>query len=201
MAWRPSCEQGGSSSVHVAPNRVAGRRVAVVPALHRRRDEGSRSVRPIPQPRGSATQRERRPAGSPATLVRLAGHRRDRPPPSAVRTPRCGAPAHTARTARRACLRRPRDRDPRVSSTSGGSPRNVPIGTPPFTSRGDSNGRREERVTGHPQAAPAVARERIPATPNGVERDLGAAVSAVPSGTTTGVARRQSSGRGLAERA
>jgi len=66
---------------------------------------------------------------------------------------------------------------------------------------GDNNSRREERVTGHPQAAPAVARERIPATPNGVERDLGAAVSAVPSGTTTGVARRQSSGRGLAERA
>jgi hypothetical protein len=30
----------------------------------------------------------------------------------------------------------------------------VPIGTPPFTSGGDSDGRREDRVTGHPQAAP-----------------------------------------------
>src|SRR5215210_4891876 len=30
MAWRPSCEQGGRSSVLVAPIRVAGRRVAVV---------------------------------------------------------------------------------------------------------------------------------------------------------------------------
>ena len=40
MAWRPSCEQGGRSSVLVAPNRVAGRRAAVVLVLRRRRDEG-----------------------------------------------------------------------------------------------------------------------------------------------------------------
>jgi hypothetical protein len=35
-------------------------------------------VRPIPRARGSATQLERRPAGSSATLVRLVGPRRNR---------------------------------------------------------------------------------------------------------------------------
>jgi hypothetical protein len=84
---------------------------------------------------------------------------------------------------------------PRVSSTSGGSPRNVPIGTPPFSSSGGSDGRRERLDTGHPQAAPVVTRDWIPATPNGVERDLGAAVNAVLSGATRGMTGRQSSGR------
>jgi hypothetical protein len=162
-----------------------------------------------------------------ATLIRLAGRRRDPPSPSGGETSaiRCGSSYRTCGSSGSSSS--PSGSRPRVSSTSGGSPRNVPIGTPPFTSGGDSNGRREEREpatprqrrpsrrtgtghppgsagrregadTGHPQAAPAVARERIPATPNGAECDLGAAVSAVPSGTTTGVAGRQSSGAGAA---
>ena len=78
-----------------------------------------------------------------------------------VRTAGSGAAADTARPARRARLRRVRERDPKVSSTSGGSPRNLPIGTPPFSSGGDRNGRRAERVTDHPQAAPG-GREGLP---------------------------------------
>jgi hypothetical protein len=134
-----------------------------------RRPFGLASRPPLPVWRASGrTSRSRghtreRPWGVHGpTRFRLVGP--DRPPPSAVRTPRCGAAAHTARTARRARLRRPRDRGPRVSSTSGGSPRNVPIGTRFLP------GRRQQRpprgtTTGHPQAAPAVARDGIPATP------------------------------------
>jgi hypothetical protein len=81
---------------------------------------------------------------------------------------------------------------PRVSSTSGGSPRNVPIGTPPFSSGGDSNSRREERVTSHPQAAPAVTSDCLPATPNSGARDLESMVSSGATSTKTGVTGRQS---------
>jgi hypothetical protein len=214
MAWRPSCEQGGRSSVHVAPNRVAGRRVAVVPALHRRRDQGSRSVRPIPQPRGSATQRGRRPAGSPATLVRLAGHRRDRPPPSAVRTPRCGAAAHTARTARRARLRRLRDRDPGSRAPRAGVRETCPSARLPSLQAATataaarnqqpatpgSPGRREGPDTGHPYS---VDPDLGAAGPCGAQRhdDRGGRSSAVRAPGSASVWQTSGTGQVGRERA
>jgi hypothetical protein len=165
MAWRPSCEQGGRSSVLVAPIRVAGQRFAVAPALHGRRDEGSRSVRPIPRARGSATRLVLLAVASPATLVRLAGHRRNRTPPSGARTPGSGAAAHTSRTARPARTLRLRARDPGSRAPQGGSPRNVPIGTPRSLQAATAAGRREERATGHPRQRRRSQGDWIPATP------------------------------------
>jgi hypothetical protein len=113
------------------------------------------------------------------------------PPPSA-RSPRVGAAAHTARGGSSGSSSPPSGSRPSVSSTSGGSPRNVPIGTllslqattaavvarnwyrpPP-----GSADRRVGPDTGHPQAAPCATSMRWSA----VE----------PTGTTTGVAGRRS---------
>jgi hypothetical protein len=141
MAWRPSCEQGGRSSVHVAPNRVAGRRVAVVP----RYTDGAM--------RGAAGCDRFRGRGGALLSASVAGRvAGDAGPPGrsppAPATPfggessamRCGSSYGPDGSSGSSSS--PSGSRPRASSTSGGSPRNVPIGTPPFTSGGDSNGRR-----------------------------------------------------------
>jgi hypothetical protein len=171
----PRCERRsarasrGSTAPRSAQRAVARKRFAVVPAFHGTR-ESEHPVRRIAQARASHS--------ASASSGRVAGDAgppgRSSPEPAAppaARSPRSGAAARTARTARRARL------PPRVRGPGSRAPRAAPAKRAPsalLRSGGGTIGRREGRVTGHPNCLQSAGRRNPrPATPRGADRGAG----------------------------